>query len=70
MVGKGQRLKSWKNIKVGEHIWVEWWDYTHRLLPIKARIKGGIQVVTENGGLLDVTNPKSCYAVVGEPDAD
>lgn len=71
MVGKGGFLKSWGEVKEGDHLWVqfpakEWGEVELQLHRVHRKIKGGIQIMLQSGALLDVTNPKACVKVVGE----
>jgi hypothetical protein len=72
VIGKGRSLKSWKDVKEGAWLWVQWpakelGEIELRLQKVEKKIKGGVMVKTESGALMEITNPKACMNTVGEP---
>ncbi len=70
MIGKGRRLKSWKDVKVDDWVWIPWpgkefGDIEHRLQQVSAKIGGHIQVRCESGALMEVVDCKECMKAVG-----
>lgn len=61
---KGKQLQSFKDVKVDQWIYVNWWDDPYKLLPVRKKYKGYIIVETPNGGLLEVDNPKACWEAI------
>lgn len=70
MIGKGRTIKSWKDVKPGDWIWVPWpsdtWgDVEQRLQQVTKKVTGGVMVRTDSGAEMEVLNSKGCCFSLG-----
>lgn len=71
MIGKGGTYKSFKEVGVGEWVWVnvpgkEFGDVAQELMKVEKKNGSHPVVRTPSGALMEITNPKALTKVIGE----
>lgn len=61
---KGSQLKSFKDVNVGDWVWVKWYDDPYKLLPVRGKLAESIYVEAPGGQRFEITKPWECWRAI------